>query len=157
MNRELAEHALDAVEIIRKSLILVDGGTTPFYRVIAVQLRLLLCDRSRRHGKMEDISLLPRWLPGMRLHSLDEAGQALSNQAGLTINEWLEQKLVLDSGKNLTVRQLIRQVCDQDGGAHYDPKIKSRLDQNTNYRNLIINLGGYLIHAVDTKIAQEIK
>jgi hypothetical protein len=155
LNQELGDHILDSIEIIRKSLSLVDEGYAPFYRVIAVQLRLLLCDSTRRHGIIEDISLLPRWLPQIRLDPLDENGQPFSGSAGLTINEWLNQKLVWGSGKNLTIRQLIRQVCDLDGGAHYDPKIKSGLDQNTNYRNFIISLGRYLVHAVDMHIAKE--
>jgi len=157
LNQDLVEHAVDSLEIIRKSLQLVAGGTTPFYRVIAVQLRMLLCDSSRRHGKMEDISLLPLWLPGIRLHQLDEYGQVFSNQAGLTISEWLEQKLTINFDKSVTIRQLIRQVCDQDGGAHYDPKIKSRLDQIINYRMMIFKLGGNLIHAVDTHNAKQNK
>ena len=155
MNQELIDHALDSIEIIRKSLSLVDEGNAPFYRVIAVQLRMLLCDSTRRHGKIEDISLLPCWLPEIRLEKLDENGQQRSGLAGLTINEWLDQKLVVDSGKNQTIRQWIRQVCDQDGGAHYDPKVKSQLDPNTNYRDFIITLGRYLIHAVDMHIAKE--
>jgi hypothetical protein len=155
LNQELVAHALDSIEILRKSLYLVEEGNAPFYRVIAVQLRLLLCDSTRRHGKIEDISLLPRWLPGIKLQKLDENGQHLSDPVGLTIHEWLNQKLAFDSVHKQTIRQLIRQVCDQDGGAHYDPKIQSRLAQNANSRNFIIRLGRNLVHEVDSHIAKE--
>ena len=137
----------DSLEIIRQSLQLVYSGNTAFYRVIALQLRMLLCDTTRRHGKIVDLSLLPEILPDLKMHAMDGSGQPVTDGAALSLMEWLQQKLNVNESSSLTIRQFIRQVCDQDGGAHYDPKNDRVFDQSESYRQIIENLGRYLIEA----------
>lgn len=115
----LRAYAVDALRILRRSLDLVEAGETAFYRVAALQLRLLLCDSTRLHNQMIDTALLPRVAPGLRLPALDQNGQALDG--ALALEAWLEQELVIGAGR-MSVRRLIRAVCDQDGGAHVDTR-----------------------------------
>jgi len=115
----LLVYARDALAILRESLQLCREGRPEFYRVAAVQLRLLLCDTTRRHNRTVDISLLPRLVSGLRLPALpaqDAPGQA----APLALKDWLAQPLDPGQAGSLSVRDLIRRVCDQDGGAHVD-------------------------------------
>lgn len=114
---QLRVYAADALRILRRSLDLVEAGETAFYRVAALQLRLLLCDSTRLHNRVIGTALLPRIIPGLHLPVLDPHGQA---QAGdLALQAWLEQELEIGGGR-MSVRHLIRAVCDQDGGAHVD-------------------------------------
>lgn len=115
----LRAYAADALRILERSLGMVEAGETAFYRVAALQLRLLLCDSTRLHNQMIDTALLPRIAPGLRLPALDPHGQALDGF--LPLEAWLEQELVVGAGR-MTVRRLIRAVCDQDGGAHVDTR-----------------------------------
>jgi len=55
--RRLAGYARDAIQILEHSRALYAQGQVYFYRVAAVQLRLLLCDTVRRHGKMTPASV----------------------------------------------------------------------------------------------------
>lgn len=123
---ELVKFARGALEILRESIALYDRGQIVFYRVMAVELRLLLCDTTRRHDESVDLSLLRRLLPDLTLPELDEAGE-FRQEGGLRVGEWLDQEISLERGQQVTLRQLIRQVCDQDGGAHLDRRRRSGL------------------------------
>ena len=112
----------DALNILRTSLKLMDLGQAEFYRVAALQLRLLLCDTTRRHGRSVDISLASRLWPDLCLHPFGPLDQFDPALPPLPLNEWLEQPLPGGAGSILTLRLLIRRVCDQDGGAHVDLK-----------------------------------
>ena len=107
----LQSYLEDSLHILTASLEQVENGAAPFYRVVALQLRLLLCDSSRRHNHLEDTSLAEQLFPDLALPALAPP------HAPLPLAQWLEQP----AAAGLTVRQLIRRVCDQDGGAHVDP------------------------------------
>ena len=115
----LLAYARDSLEILRHSLLLVQHGQRPFYRVAAVQLRLLLCDTTRRHNQVVDIAVLPQLIPEIDLPAVGQP------EKSLLLKDWLGQPI---PGYALTVRQLIRRVCDQDGGAHVDFKPEAGLD-----------------------------
>jgi hypothetical protein len=115
----LLAYAQDSLEILRYSLLLVRQGQRPFYRVAAVQLRLLLCDTTRRHNQVIDIAVLPQLIPNLDLPAIGPEGKRL------LLDDWLAQPI---PGQPLSVRQLIRRVCDQDGGAHVDFKPEAGLD-----------------------------
>lgn len=116
----LAAYLRDSVAVLRRSLDLARSGEPWFYRVAALQLRLLLCDTTHRHNDVVAIALVPRLFPDFHLPSPLDPAQVLP------LAEWLEISLlseqVLPAGQALTIRQLIRRVCDQDGGAHVDPR-----------------------------------
>lgn len=114
------DYARDAVSILRHSLQCISAGEVIYYRVAAVQLRLLFCDTTRRHDQMVTTALARRLWPELYL----PAWSGPLSGGVLPLDEWLEQKLP-DGG--LSIRQFIRCVCDQDGGAHVDLRRHSRL------------------------------
>jgi hypothetical protein len=125
----LIAYARDALQILVTSLDLSRRGRPEFYRVAALQLRLLLCDTTRRHGEVVNVSLLPRLLPQLLLAPLGADGAFDTRAKPLPLDIWLEQPLpapitllAAAAPGGLTIRQLIRWVCDQDGGAHVDPR-----------------------------------
>ncbi len=139
--------AIDSLKIIHQSLNLLASGKKMFYRVIALQLRMLLCDTTRRHGKIVNLSLLPGILPDLRIQATDGFGQPAVDGTKLSTSDWLQQKLFVNASSSPTIRQFIRQVCDQDGGAHFDPKNNPVFDQSERHRQIIENLGSLLIEA----------
>jgi hypothetical protein len=118
----LLAYARDSLEILRYSLTLFKHGQRPFYRVVALQLRLLLCDTSRRHNQIIDIAVLPQIIPDLDLPVVGAGGKRLP------LKDWLAQPIPGQPDQALTVRQLIRLVCDQDGGAHVDFKPEAGLE-----------------------------
>ena len=162
----LIAYARDTLQILITSLDLSRRGRPEFYRVAALQLRLLLCDTTRRHGEIVNVSLLPRLLPNLRLAPLAPDG-AFDNQAPpLALDTWLEQPLPAFMGHTapsqsggLTIRYLIRWVCEQDGGAHVDPR-RLRLDglplvssrPGPNYSELILFLAEYIASVLEIRI-----
>lgn len=138
----LTQYALDSVDILRQSLILYDGGHENFYRVIAVQLRLLLCDTSFRHNRHVDTALIPMLLPELRLQPLDDDGHPCPDALPLELHSWLDSPAVPGSG--LTIRRFIRNVCDLDGGTHVDIKPLAGLSNNESSRQWLISLARYL-------------
>ena len=125
---ELA-YANDALDILNTSLELVQQGRLEFYRVVALQLRLLLCDSTRRHNRVVDISLALRLWPDTCLSPLNPAGFFDPSLDPFPLADWLAQPLPLPSGPVLTLRDLIRRVCDQEGGAHVDLKPEANLQE----------------------------
>ena len=120
-------YARDALKILQTSLELVGQGRLEFYRVAALQLRLLLCDTTRRHNQVVDISLVRRLYPQLRLFALNQEGLFDPRLDPLTLSDWLAQRLLLVAVQALTLRALIRRVCDQEGGAHVDLKPEAGL------------------------------
>ncbi len=123
----------DALEILEKALDLYREGRTAFYRVAAVQLRLLLCDTTHRHNQLVDLALLPLVdaefsLPGIFFQGL------------LPLKYWLEQEVPV-GGHRLSVRQFIRKMCDQDGGAHVDPRPESMYLYNSDSAEWVVKIG----------------
>jgi hypothetical protein len=145
-----------AVEILKANIILYRQGKSQLYRVVASQLRLLLCD-----GKQ---SLLPRLFNDIRLHPMtgyalnkkrDEVwktrfGKTLSEsvlfqqpfqvyvgEGGVRITELFNERLEpipLEEWLNqpifknwLTVRELIRSVADKEA-VHSDSSYNDTLN-----------------------------
>ncbi len=111
------DYAQAALRILRRSLELARGPEPDFYRVAALQLRLLLCDTTRQHERVVDVALIPRLWPDLLWPALDADGQFSTALPALPLPAWLEQPF---PHVGLTLRQLIRRICDQDGGAHVD-------------------------------------
>lgn len=120
------DYARSAVRILARSVELARGVEPDFYRVIALELRLLLCDTTRQHERVVDSSLAARLWPDLLWPALDSDGRFSESLPGLPLAAWLEQPL---PSTGTTLRQLIRRVCDQDGGAHVDLRPQAtRLD-----------------------------
>jgi hypothetical protein len=140
----LIGYAVDSLDILKVSMELSRGEHPEFYRVAAAQLRLLLCDTTRQHGQIADISLLGRVYPDMHLpFSIGD----LSCLQELPLTEWRQQPLPLSPV--LTIRQLVRQVCDLDGGAHVDPKKFSQMQADNARREWILKIAEMIIPTVE--------
>ena len=122
--------------ILRANIKLFDEGCGEVYRVVAVELRKLLCD-----GKA---SLLPRLFPGMRLHPAqlyrpneDLTGLAFQfpvdmyfdgsggvkvdevfdkRRLPIPLDEWIHQPFL---SRKITLHEFIRSVADKES-AHAD-------------------------------------
>jgi hypothetical protein len=154
----LIAYARDALRILEHNLALHRQGCLACYRVIAVELRLLLCDTTRRHGQVVDISLAPRLLPGLRLHPLSAGRQTLFDLQGepLPLVAWLSQKLSWPGGSQASLRDLIRAVVDQDGGAHVD--LRAGADGETDFHpEVIVAIGEYVLGELRRQLAENVE
>jgi len=142
---DLEPYLIDALDILKTAVKLFHEGKKGQYRVAALQLRLLLCDTTRRHGEIVDISLLPRLYPDLKLPALSPDGKPLENSTELPLILWLEQMLATPNGPSISVRRLIRKVCDQDGGAHVDIKPHAGFSDFRNFREWIISIAKVVI------------
>ncbi len=138
----LKQYTLDAASILKQSILLMEGGQLSFYRVAAAQLRILLCDTTFRHDRVEDISILPILFPQMKLSPLQGSKNPGSVKA-LPLTDWLAQPA--GQGLELTVRQMIRRICDVDGGAHVDPKPVNGIPAGTNQAEWILMISKLLL------------
>jgi len=141
----LLDYTRGAAEILRRCVELYDGGETVFYRVMAVELRLLLCDTTRLHNAPLDLALLPALFPDFMLPALD-GGEVLP------LGAWLEQTVNASGGARLTVRQLIRQVCDQDGGAHVDRRAQMVIENTDERARLIRAAAGAVLESLQSRL-----
>ena len=169
----LIAYGRDALQILMTSLDLSRRGQTEFYRVAALQLRLLLCDTTRRHGEIVNVSLLPRLLPDLLLAPLGPDGSFDTQAPPLPLDVWLEQPfpapmpgstpaplaVAAPWAGGLTIRHLIRWVCDQDGGAHVDPR-RLRFEEppqssgrpGPDYAGLILVIAEYIASVLEIRI-----
>jgi hypothetical protein len=105
--------------VLADSLVLIHQGKMQFIVVMAGQLRMLLCDTTRNHDKVIDVSLLKRLLPDLRLGALNAYEDFESSAQSMPLRDWLKQTVRLN-GTVVTILQLIRQVSDERGGVHAD-------------------------------------
>lgn len=145
----LKGYAHNAIQILEQSHALYAQGQTYFYRVAAAQLRLLFCDTVRRHGRMIPLALAVRLWPGLELPGLPR-NQAESDRLG--VEEWLAQPLP-ESG--VTVKQFIRCICDQDGGAHVDIRKHGQLPEGFPSAEWIFTLSGIVVAELSARLAEE--
>lgn len=160
-SRDLA-YARDALHILRYNLRLYRQGAHACYRVVAAQLRLLLCDTNRVHDRLLDISLVPRLFPDLRLEALEADFQSspdelrfLPGAGTLSLADWLAQEIPAPGGEPISLRELIRSVCEQDGGAHVDPRPVSRLRSWEARGALLASLGTYILAELEPLLQED--
>ncbi len=132
--RSLIEYLRGALEIIRCNCQAYSQGCFPCYRVLAVQLRILLCDRKREHDGWKRTAILPEVFPGITLPVIADSRRMqmtlTERQAGLStiveadrvpVSKWLEQIVWFNDQKQIEIKDLIKWVTEKDGGAHADP------------------------------------
>lgn len=144
---QLMDYAQDAAMILHEALRQVGLCNFHFYRVAAVQLRLLLCDTARLHNRTIPTALVARLWPDLRLRSL-----SWENPDLLGLDEWLNQKM---PENDFSVRQFIRRVCDRDGGVHVDIRSNLQLPSQTRTIDLIFRVSSIALEALDPKIKAE--
>jgi len=164
----------DSIEQIDFSVEQFRQGKKSFYKTVAVQLRLLLCDVSGRKSLLKRIFSQSAFHPlrGNLLTSLDDDlkkslvfySPALINFDGkggtkieslfningkpLFLEEWLNQNLL---SLNINIGQLIRSVADKEG-AHSDPDYDEtleftnliRISNDSSHSQYIIAIGEYV-------------
>jgi len=138
----------DSWLILSASLELIEQGHSEFYRVAALQLRLLLCDTTRRHNRRVDISLAKHLWPDLHLNPLNPQGQFDLGLAPIPLEKWLAQLLPGVAGQSITLRDLIRRVCDQDGGAHVDYRPQAGLQDITDVPGWICKIGAEVARVI---------
>lgn len=118
----LSAYLRDSLSILSACRAHRNSPDYPAYRVAAVQLRLLLCDTTRIHNRVVEISLCARLYPDLRLPppQREIPGFRLADPP-LERPAWLKEVVCLSDGSRLSLREIIRLVCDRDGGAHVDP------------------------------------
>ncbi len=151
MKDEIPElnYARDALKILETSLELVSQGRPEFYRVAALQLRLLLCDTTRRHNRVVDISLARRLWPELRLNALNAQGVFDPSLDLLPLSDWLAQRLPPAAAPGITLRGLIRRICDQEGGAHVDLKPQAGLQGVPDAPGWVCKAGTEALRAIE--------
>jgi hypothetical protein len=159
---DIAQYAREALEILHLNASLYRQGHPAAYRVVAVQLRLLLCDTNRVHNRLVEISLLPRWIPGLSFHPLVDStaatGKGLAfdwQKPAIPLAQWLDQTLPLAGGGSIRIKELIRGVCEQDGGAHVDPHPDARLWKMEGREEMIVVIGEYLLESINASVGPE--
>ena len=136
----LKQYAIDALSILEQSVRMYEEGHQSFYRVAAAQLRILICDTTFRHDHQVDIAIVPILLPKLQLPPLT-VGKHTSQKVDL--QTWLDSPSGTPS--DMTIRQLIRRVCDVDGGAHVDIKPLAGFPQSGEARQWIIDISKFLL------------
>lgn len=161
-----------AVEILDTNIAAFLNGTNSCYRVVATQLRLLMCDRD---------SLIERLFPNATLHAIDSILSRMPHLAKgmlfqlpvhiefregkikslslnvdpnriLTIKGWVDQPLL---NEEITVKALIRSVADKEGvhsdRSYNDTLILSKsikiLNEESQSR-LIVAIGIYVLNVL---------
>jgi hypothetical protein len=143
---QLLKDLVDCTTIITDNILLFDKGKYYSYKVVAGQLRLLLCDISKRSKRNN--SLILKIFPNIKLHplsfSLEDAKKSLKGRLILfspgtlttnskriydifnihaepiSLEQWLNQN-ILD--EEITISKLITSVANIDGGAHVDQQL----------------------------------
>jgi len=90
----------------------------------------------------------------MRFHQLDDDGTFTPSLEKIPLNEWLDQILPEQNDPNITIRQLIRSVCDQDGGAHVDQKSNAGVHKINSREKWIYCVSQYIEKELCTYISQ---
>ena len=147
-HHKVAQDFLDCLSVLQTNLVAFDGGPAASYRVLATELRKLLCDKAGS-------TLLPRVFRDPRLHKFhwtklveqrsSIADKLVFQQPGslethpgkqprfelkfatptevMPLDDWLQQPMF---NSKITVRELIKSVADKEG-AHADPDYNETL------------------------------
>jgi hypothetical protein len=143
-----------SLAILKANLDLFSQGARDVYRVIAVELRKLLCDRPQplllrvfREVPLHKLHLtgllercpslavgLENYIPGSL--TCDANGRAVfellfdTSEARMPLADWVQQPCF---NKTITVHELIRSVADKEG-AHADPDYNATLQHTRQWR-----------------------
>jgi hypothetical protein len=166
----------DAINNLKQNIRLFNEGQTSAYRVVAVQLRVLLCDSDKR----KDLSLMPRLFGDVKFHPLrgalpkellekitfmmparvsfdGKSGAKIEalfdySKNGVPLKEWLAQSLF---SKDVTIYKFIRSVADKES-VHSDEDYNDalRLTKSVHFpkedicSKFIVAIGEYLLSII---------
>lgn len=177
MNKE-ENDIVASIEILRANIEMFHRGKRELYRVIAVELRKLLCDGQQ--------SLLPRVVPELQLHPVIENPAVLprgfqgklvfeipstmnfdgkggsrveaifdESKQSIKLDAWLNQMLFTEK---ITIREFIRSVSDKES-VHSDPDYNDTLKFSKSvkiagedlHKQHIIAIGEYILKNLDKR------
>ena len=70
----------------------------------------------------------------------------------LPLKSWLAKPIRGTAKENLSIRQFIRIICDQDGGAHVDHKPNTDLTGIIDREEKIISIGIAFLHGISRRL-----
>jgi len=129
----------ESIKILELSTFIAETlNQEEFLNVIAVQLRIILCDQFK--GK--DISLLPQVYPYMKFHPVSQVYLESHNPNDkiiistnlfdetankISLEEWLKQEILVLEHENtpITIYDIIKFSANKHGGAHLDTELLS--------------------------------
>jgi len=166
---QLLQDIVDSLQILKINIENYDNGEKVVHKVIAVQLRILLCDTNRGREN----SLLPKLIDNPKLHPMqkmphleeikkDTSRRLLFFDTGtyssgsnritnifdkssqkISLRNWLDQ-YIFDF--TITLKKLIKSVANKAGGAHVDCNLDDTLRKtSTTILNDDISHSIYLI------------
>lgn len=132
----------EIIKVLEYSLIMVEYfGLKEFNNVIAVQLRILLCDTAKKNEKIVDNSLVKKVYDDPRLYpisndliKLDEGTAFIPKHTmfdyssrAIELDKWLEQVIYQISFNEkvhkFTIKDFIKYASNKSGGAHVDSEL----------------------------------
>lgn len=135
----------ECIEVISLGVVFTDlVKIESFYTVIAAQLRLLLCDTSKRGNQIIDNSLILKVFDNPKFPPLsndyqeidveDSKGKFINRNnvfdkqaEPIELNTWLEQRLYsIDNDAAITIFDVIKFYANKNGGAHVDSQVTGR-------------------------------
>ena len=87
--------------------------------------------------------------PGLRLQPLNARGEFDLALEPLALDAWLAQTVPLASGGTIILKEMVRRVCDQDGGAHVDPRARAGLQGMDSAPGWICKIGAEARRALE--------
>jgi hypothetical protein len=145
-SERLVEYLVGCVDILKINLEGYQKGCRSCYRVLASQLRILLCDRKREHGGWKNTALLTVLYPNARLHPLSTTGVNVvdTEKPPVPVEEWLQQSIKLVSSEEKSIGECIKWVCEKEGGSHVDPESQIDLPDQLIMEPVIVAISQYL-------------
>lgn len=169
----LKERLEESIGLLEMSCFMFDAlAIKSFALVIAIQLRVLLCDT----WNGEDISLLPKLMTELKLSPVTNDylypepnskndklinPSNLFNKSGEPINleQWLNQEVIFGNwGRPVTLRNLIKFYANKHGGAHVvDSLTESEMVSVMMADQYLLNIAYYLISFLGFNFAEDVK
>lgn len=151
-NDRFKQYLEEALSIISRNCESYHQNYPPDYRVVASQLRIILCDKNRN----QENSLVLKVIPNVKLHPLTStiskeeldakpyvwlAGRITGipirmrivdcfnvNAVTIPLEEWRMQIAAISNGKPHSIMDIIKSVAEKDGGTHIDVGSNEYLD-----------------------------
>lgn len=123
----------EIIRILEVSVFLCEAlKLESFYNVIAVQLRIILCDNKEIiKSKLQQPMLHPH--TGKIFNESDDFKFILSNdlfdktREPISLEKWLNQEIAWsESWRPMTIKEVIKAWANKNGGAHVDPSIPEK-------------------------------
>ncbi|RPJ97276.1 hypothetical protein CW357_01010 [Rummeliibacillus sp. TYF005] len=157
----------EAMKILEYSIMMVEFfELEEFNNVIAAQLRLILCDTSKRGSKIIDNSLIRKIQPNPQLHQIKELVNLTVDgnsfvpdelfdyeKPRIPLSDWLNQVILSITLQNkkqdITIFDFIKHSANKSGGAHVDASLEEKaFIVDVHSKRVLCNIARGLFRAV---------